>query len=148
MRVLIITLLLSLLGFSLACDVDSELVQLAIDVAQQEGIQPELLIAVVWVESRFCPNALSPAGAIGLGQLMPGTAKDLGVDPKIPKENLIGSANYLFQQYSTFKSVDLALAAYNAGPRRVKESGGVPDIFETKDYLRKVTSIYQQLFQN
>ena len=145
MRVLFITLLLSLVSFSLACEVDPELVQLAIDVAQQEGIQPELLIAVVWVESRFCPDAVSPVGAIGLGQLMPGTAKDLGLDPKIPKENLSGSARYLALQYKAFEALDLSLAAYNAGPRRVMESGGVPDILETKEYVSKVNKVFRQL---
>jgi len=79
---------------------------------------------------------------------MPATAKDLGVNPKIPKENLTGSAQYLYRQYSTFEDINLVLAAYNAGPRRVQEEGGIPDIRETKDYVHKVTRIYQQLLQD
>jgi len=148
MKILIIAATLCLFGFSFACEVDPEIVQLAIDVANEEAIQPELLIAVIWVESRFCPNAISPAGAVGLGQLMPGTARDLAVNPKIPKENLTGSAKYLYLQYSTFEAYDLALSAYNAGPGRVKEAGGVPEIKETEDYLYKVVIIYQQLLQD
>jgi len=148
MLVRMLIVLFSIYSYGLACEVDPELVQLTIDVANQEGIQPELLISVVWVESRFCTDALSHAGAIGLGQLMPGTAKDLGVNPNLPEENLKGAARYLKQQHNRFEILNLALAAYNAGPQRVKDSGGVPDIIETKEYIRKVTKIYQQLVNN
>jgi len=146
MNKLIVCLSLSLVfSFSLACRVDSKLVQLTIDVAKQEGIQPELLIAVVWVESRFCPDAFSPAGAIGLGQLMPGTAKELNVNPHSRKENLHGAASYLRKQYFSFEDWGLALAAYNAGPTRVRRVKRVPDIQETIDYIERVTTIYSQL---
>ena len=145
MRVLFIVLLLSLLGLSLACKVDPELVQLAIDVAKQEGIQPELLIAVVWVESRFCPDAVSPAGAIGLGQLMPGTANDLGVNPENKQDNLQGSSRYLLQQFERFQNWHLALAAYNAGPNRVVQAEGIPLIKETQSYVKNTIYIYQSI---
>ena len=144
LRFLII--LISVYTFGFACEVDPELVQLTIDVAKQEGIQPELLIAVVWVESRFCPDVVSPAGAIGLGQLMPGTAYELGVNPNDEQENLTGSTQYLIQQHKRFGSWRLAFAAYNAGPRRISEAKGIPNIIETQDYVTKVAIIYQTMF--
>lgn len=145
LRILIVLLFLYNYGF--ACKVDPELVQLTIDVAKQEGIQPELLIAVVWVESRFCPDAVSPAGAIGLGQLMPGTAKELEVNPQNPSENMIGASKYLLKQFTRFEDWTLALAAYNAGARRVSEANGIPEIIETKDYVKKVIYTYNQFSQ-
>ena len=101
----------------------------------------------MWTESAFRIDAISPAGAIGLGQLMPGTARSLGVDPYDPIQNLDGAANYISQQLRHFGSVDLALAAYNAGPGRVLQSGGVPNIAETQAYVRSVGDRYDQLSQ-
>ncbi|MGV8475861.1 lytic transglycosylase domain-containing protein, partial [Pseudomonas aeruginosa] len=75
-------------------------------------------------ESRGDPNAVSPKGARGLGQLMPATAAELGVDPTDPRQNIFGTARYLSQQLDRFGSVPLALAAYNAGPGTVERVGG------------------------
>lgn len=108
------------------------------DAANRYGVDVDLLTALVWTESAFRPDAISPAGAIGLGQLMPGTAGDLGVDPYDPIQNLDGAARYLRQQLDRFGSDELALAAYNAGPGRVIRSGGVPNIAETQAYVRVV----------
>ena len=144
----LVFIVITLYTYGFACELDSDLVQLTIDVAKQEGIQPELLMAVVWVESRFCPDALSPAGAIGLGQLMLGTAKELEVDPFISEENLLGSARYLQKQFIRFEDWTLALAAYNAGARRVSEAGGVPEIIETQEYVKRVVYIYNQFVQD
>ena len=98
--------------------------------AHRNGVDPDLLTALVWTESSFVPDAVSHAGAVGLAQLMPGTAEALGVDPFDPSQNLEGGARYLRQMIDRFGSVDLALAAYNAGPTRVSNlldgSGGVP----------------------
>lgn len=143
LRLLIFSICLC--SYAFACNLDPDLVQLTVDVAQQEGIQPELLIAVVWVESRFCPEAVSPAGAIGLGQLMPGTAKELKVNPQNPNENMMGASIYLLKQFRRFDDWTLALAAYNAGARRVSEAGGIPQITETQEYVEKVSHIYNQL---
>lgn len=98
--------------------------------------------ALIEAESGFDPNAVSDKGAIGLGQLIPETAKELNVSkPFDPHQNLIGSAQYLTRQLLEFGSLDLALAAYNAGPGRVKEYGGIPPFKETQDYIAKIKNI-------
>ncbi len=105
------------------------------------GISPALLEALVWQESRWSPGARSSAGAIGLGQLMPRTARQLGVDPRDPAANLAGAARYLRQQLDRFDgNIELALAAYNAGPERVARRGAVPAIAETRAYVRAITA--------
>lgn len=113
--------------------------------AAAHGVDPRLLAALVWQESAFLPDARSPAGAIGLAQLMPGTAADLGVDPYDPEQNLHGGARYLRAQLDRFGAVDLALAAYNAGPGEVLDAGGVPPIAQTRDYVTAVTGYYERL---
>ena len=102
-------------------------------------ISPALLAALVWQESRWDAAAVSPKGAMGLTQLMPATARDLGVDPKDPNANLAGGARYLRQLLNTFKGdVVKALAAYNAGSGRVFKANGVPAIRETRAYVASV----------
>lgn len=97
-----------------------------------------LFRANIAVESAFNPDARSSVGAIGLGQLMPGTADLLGVDPHDPEDNLHGSARYLLAQLEDFGSADLALAAYNAGPEAVRDYGGIPPYAETEGHVAKV----------
>ena len=97
-----------------------------------------LFRANIAVESAFSPDARSSVGAIGLGQLMPGTADLLGVDPHDPKDNLHGSARYLLAQLEDFGAADLALAAYHAGPEAVREYGGIPPYAETEGHVAKV----------
>lgn len=98
-----------------------------------------LLDALVWTESRYNPLAVSAAGAAGLGQLMPGTARDVGVFNRFdPLRNIDGSARYLRQMMDKFGLVHLALAAYNAGPRAVERAGGIPRNGETPAYVRNV----------
>lgn len=112
-----------------------------VDVANANEISPYLLEAVVWQESRWNPSARSRVGAIGLAQLMPGTARDLGVDPRDPIQNLSGGARYLRQQLNRFDgNVEKALAAYNAGPGRVMTAGGIPSIPETQAYVRAIVA--------
>ena len=101
-----------------------------------------LFRANIAVESGFNSEARSPVGAIGLGQLMPGTAEILGVDPFDPSENLHGSARYLLAQLQRFGAADLALAAYNAGPEAVTQYGGIPPYAETQGHVSKVLAIY------
>lgn len=108
-------------------------------VAELNHLSPALLEALVWQESRWRAGARSRAGAIGLAQLMPGTARDLGVNPYDSAANLAGGARYLRQQLDRFGGdVERALAAYNAGPGRVLRAGGIPEIAETKAYVRAV----------
>ncbi len=101
----------------------------------------------IQIESGFNPAARSPVGAIGLGQLMPDTARDLGVDPHNMAENLDGSARYLLAMLQQFGSRELALAAYNAGPDAVARHGGIPPYKETQGHVRKVLGVYSQLLQ-
>lgn len=105
------------------------------------GISTDLVRAVIQAESGFNPRAVSPKGAMGLMQLMPATARDLGVnDPFHPSENIRGGVKYLAQLLTRFKQdVQLALAAYNAGPERVERYAGVPPFRETQNYVRKIT---------
>ena len=121
--------------------------QASIDrAAAAEGIDPKLLTAVVWVESDFTPDAISHAGAIGLAQLMPGTAELLGVDPYDPEQNLAGGARFLSEMIDRFGRIDLALAAYNAGPARVaREHDGGPGVPVSAGYVDAVFGRYRQL---
>lgn len=113
--------------------------------AGRHGVDPRLLAALVRAESGFRPQARSSAGAIGLAQLMPATARGLGVDPYDPAANLDGGARYLRDMQRRFGSDALALAAYNAGPGRVERSGGIPNIPETRAYVARVLRFYQEL---
>lgn len=109
------------------------------NAAARHGVSPHLLAALVWQESRWHPQAISPKGAVGLGQLMPATARQLAVDPRDPQANLDGAARYLRQMLDTFGGdIDRALAAYNAGAARVIRAGGVPPIAETRLYVASI----------
>ena len=104
--------------------------------ADHNGLSAKVVEAVAWRESRFNPQALSPKGAVGVMQLMPATAKALGVDPRDAAENLEGGAAYLAQMLRTFNGdLTLALAAYNAGPDAVRQYAGVPPFPETKAFV-------------
>ncbi len=108
-------------------------------LAARFDLSPSLLEAVVWQESRWRENAVSPVGARGLAQLMPGTARYLGVDSRDPFQNLEGGARYLREQLDRFDGdLEKALAAYNAGPGRVERAGGVPNIRETRQYVAAI----------
>lgn len=109
------------------------------ELAARFDLSPTLIEALVWQESRWRANAVSPVGARGLAQLMPGTARELGVNPDDPFANLEGGARYLREQLDRFDGdLEKALAAYNAGPGRVIRAGGIPRIRETQHYVAAI----------
>lgn len=125
-----------------------------LEFSLQYGVDARLIMAIVMVESGFDPNATSRAGAQGLGQLMPGTARGLGVSNSYDTEqNLNGTVrlirghidNYTKQTGDMYEGLVLALAAYNAGSGNVRKHGGVPPFRETRNYIDKVISTYKQL---
>jgi soluble lytic murein transglycosylase-like protein len=123
-----------------------DLKALATAAAQRHGIDPELVLAVVSVESAFRPEAVSPKGAQGLMQLMPRTAASLGVEDAFdPEQNLDGGTRHLGSLLALYGGdVERALAAYNAGEGAVARHGGIPPFRETREYVRKVLERYRK----
>lgn len=116
----------------------SRFVEPARAAARRYGVPEDLFLRLVRQESGWNPTALSHKGAMGLAQLMPGTAARLGVDPTDPVQNLDGGARYLAAQFRRFGTWRLALAAYNAGPGAVDRYDGVPPFRETRNYIRAI----------
>ncbi|RLK10377.1 lytic transglycosylase domain-containing protein [Ruegeria conchae] len=108
------------------------------NAARKHNVPEELFLRLVQQESGWNPHAESHKGALGLAQLMPQTARLLGVNPYDPIQNLEGGARYLSWQYRKFKSWRLALAAYNAGPKAVEKHGGIPPYKETQNYVKVI----------
>lgn len=113
------------------------------EAAREHHLDPDLIRAVVRTESGFDPTAVSPAGAVGLMQLMPALAEELGVtDPTDPRQNVMGGSKYLRQLLTANRgNVPLTLASYNAGPGNVKRYKGIPPFKETRSYVRKITDL-------
>ena len=106
--------------------------------ASRHGVPVDLFLKLITQESNWNPRAVSHKGAMGLAQLMPATARRLGVNPRDPRQNLEGGARYLAMQYRNFGSWRLALAAYNAGPEAVRRYSGVPPYRETQNYVKVI----------
>ena len=114
------------------------------EAAARYQVDPRLVAAVAQTESGGNQEAVSPAGAVGVMQLMPETAAGLGVNPYDKRQNIEGGAKFLRQMMDTFGGdVQKAVAAYNAGPQAVKEYNGIPPYRETQDYVNKVLDIYR-----
>jgi soluble lytic murein transglycosylase-like protein len=122
-----------------------EISHLVEQTASRLQVDPQLVHAIIQVESEYHPKAVSRKGAMGLMQLVPETAQRFGVDnPFNPKQNIEGGVSYLKQLLDHFGGdLSLSLAAYNAGEGAVQRSGGIPSFAETRNYVRKVTDIYQ-----
>lgn len=124
--------------------VSSDYNQIIYDMSSKYDVEPSLIRAIITVESNWNYNAVSNKGAIGLMQLMPATAKDMDVsNPYNPEENIEGGTRYLRFLLDKFNDLPMALAAYNAGPKTVEDYRGIPSITETKQYVKKVLSIYK-----
>ena len=135
-------------------DILTAIDETALRYASHQGLRAAGLSVTEWrllfranieIESAYNPNARSRVGAIGLGQLMPGTADRLGVDPHDWRANLDGSARYLAAQLEAFRDAQLALAAYNAGPEAVREHGGIPPYRETQNHVQRVLAVFNRL---
>ena len=118
-----------------------------VNQALEMGIDPALALSIAKVESNFRQEARSAAGAVGLYQLMPATAKKLGVNPYTIDGNIKGGLKYYLMMYKMFGSKELALAAYNAGPGNVKKFNAVPPYAETKRFVDKIIA-QQKIHQN
>lgn len=117
---------------------------LIMQTAYQYGVDPKLVRAIAIAESDMNQSEISPAGAIGVMQLMPETAESLGVDPYDRAENIVGGTRYIRNMLDTFDgNVPLAVAAYNAGPAAVKRYGGIPPYSETRNYVGRVMDLFQ-----
>jgi len=118
-------------------------------VSADFGIDPRLTRAIIQVESNFDPEAVSHAGAMGMMQLMPDTARYLGVhNPFDPRENIQGGVRYLSELLENYDNLEEALAAYNAGPGNVSKYGGIPPFEETQNYISRVVNEFNSLRKN
>ena len=118
-----------------------------VNQAMELGVDPALALSIAKVESNFKMEARSHCGAVGLFQLMPSTAKKIGINPYSMVDNIRGGLKYYLMMYKMFGSVELALAAYNAGPGNVKKYGTIPPFGETQRFVQKIMAL-QNMHKN
>lgn len=119
-----------------------------VKTALKMGADPFVALSIAKLESNFNPNKKNPSGAVGLFQLMPDTARRLGVNPYTQDGNIKGGIMYYQMMYKKYGSMDLALAAYNAGPGNVARYNGVPPFRETKAFISRIKQEYNTMKQD
>ncbi len=131
-------------------DVDSKVnvKELIVKHSMEMGLDPALALSIAKAESGFCHDKRSRYGAVGVFQLMPNTAKKMGYNPYHIQDNIKGGIAYYKMMYKMFGSMELALAAYNAGPGNVKKYNGVPPFTETKKFVSSIMQNYKRLKVN
>jgi soluble lytic murein transglycosylase-like protein len=127
----------------------AEMQAVAVETAREHRVDPNMVLSVMATESGFRADAVSPKGALGPMQVMPDTARELGYDPANPRQNIEAGTVYLGMLLSRYRhrknGVELALAAYNAGPTAVARYGGIPPYRETRNYVKKVLARYRSV---
>lgn len=126
----------------------NEIKEYIVKCASEMGVEPEIALSIAKQESGFCQEKRSGMGAVGVFQIMPSTARKIGFNPYHYKDNIKGGIAYYKQLKRIFKTDELALAAYNAGPGNVKRYGGMPPFVETKKFVRIVLVNYNQYKNN
>lgn len=122
--------------------------ELIVSCSKEMGLDPALALCIAHAESGFSQNKVSKGGAIGVFQLMPNTAKKLGINPYKMKDNIQGGIKYYKMMYKMFGSTELALAAYNAGPGNVKKYNGIPPFKETQKFVSSIMKNYNALLKH
>ena len=122
-----------------------EIQKMIVSTAVKMGVDPFVALSIAKLESNFNPHKRNPSGAIGLFQLMPDTARRLGVNPHVASDNIKGGIMYYQMMYKKYGSMDLALAAYNAGPGNVARYKGVPPFKETKAFISRIKQEYSNM---
>lgn len=150
--IFIITMFLMIASFPMQAKADVSSVttvkELIVKHAIDMGVDPALALSIAKIESNYKHSSRSRHGAIGVFQLMPNTAKRLGYNPYRLNDNIKAGLTYYKMMYKMFGSVDLALAAYNAGPGNVRKYNGIPPFSETKSFVYKITKSYNDLKVN